>query len=103
MTETIRAAFKRFKLQGHLLAFLAMAMVIGIGPATRAWQEARSTQGLAESIPAAEFSRIVNEFSEPEGFFRSDNFVSNETSYLHVVDKLKRLGASGGAYLGVGP
>src|SRR5207248_101171 len=31
------------------------------------------------------------------------NFTSNETSYLHVTDKLRELGATGGAYLGVGP
>ncbi|MFN0087671.1 MAG: hypothetical protein ACKVX9_19935 [Blastocatellia bacterium] len=56
-----------------------------------------------ESLSAAEFSRLSREFSEDGGFFRSDNFVSNETSYLHIVDKLRNLGASGGAYLGVGP
>jgi len=56
-----------------------------------------------ESLPAAEFSRMVREFSEEGGYFRSDNFTSNETAYLTVVDTLRRLGASGGAYLGVGP
>jgi hypothetical protein len=56
-----------------------------------------------ESLPASEFSRIVREFSEDGGYFRSDNFTSNETAYLTVVDTLRRLGASGGAYLGVGP
>ena len=56
-----------------------------------------------ESLSAAEFSRLSREFSEEGGYFRSDNFTSNETSYLHVVDKLRQLGASGGAYIGVGP
>ncbi|MDX2030244.1 MAG: hypothetical protein SF339_06225 [Blastocatellia bacterium] len=56
-----------------------------------------------ESLSAAEFSRLSREFSEDGGHFRSDNFVSNETSYLHIVDKMRQLGASGGAYLGVGP
>jgi hypothetical protein len=56
-----------------------------------------------ESLPASEFSRLVREFSEEGGYFRSDNFTSNETAYLTVVDTLRRLGASGGAYLGVGP
>src|SRR5262249_59661107 len=32
-----------------------------------------------------------------------DNFTSNETAYLTVVDTMRRLGATGGAYLGVGP
>jgi len=54
-------------------------------------------------IPAAEFSRMIQEFSEAGGFFHSDNFTSNETSYLHIVGKLRELGISGGAYLGVGP
>ncbi len=56
-----------------------------------------------ESLTAAEFSRLSREMSEEGGFFRSDNFTSNETAYLTVVDKLKQLGATGGAYLGVGP
>ncbi len=56
-----------------------------------------------ESLSAAEFTRLVNEFSETGGYFRSDNFTSNETSYLHVVDKMRQIGATGGAYIGVGP
>src|SRR5262249_35513120 len=57
----------------------------------------------AERISAAEFSRLVRDLSEDGGYFRSDNFTSNETSYLHVVSKLKQLAPSGGAYVGVGP
>lgn len=57
----------------------------------------------AESLTSAEFSRLVQTFSEEGGFFLSDNFTSNEDSYLTVVDKMKELGATGGAYVGVGP
>src|SRR5262245_48348323 len=60
-------------------------------------------QNSLESVPTAEFARIVREFSEEGGYFMSDNFTSNETSYLHVVDKLRELGVKGGAYIGVGP
>lgn len=56
-----------------------------------------------QSVSAAEFSRLFRDLSEDGGYFRSDNFTSNETSYLHVVDKLRALGAAGGAYIGVGP
>src|SRR5215471_1767552 len=55
------------------------------------------------SLAAAEFSRIVQEFSEEGGYFWSENLISNETSYLHIVPRLRELGASGGAYIGVGP
>ncbi|MCI0349154.1 MAG: hypothetical protein L0Z53_06985 [Acidobacteriales bacterium] len=56
-----------------------------------------------ESLPAAEFARLIRELSEEGGHFPSDNFTSNESSYLTVVDKLRQLGATGGAYIGVGP
>ena len=56
-----------------------------------------------DSLSAAEFSRFSRELSEDGGYFRSDNFTSNETAYLTVVDKLRQMGATGGAYLGVGP
>jgi len=49
------------------------------------------------------FGRLVTRLSENGGFFDSDNLVSNETSYLHVIPALKTLKVQGGAYLGVGP
>jgi hypothetical protein len=49
------------------------------------------------------FADLVVGLSEPGGFFWSDNLVSNETSYLHVIGKLDELGVRGGAYIGVGP
>jgi hypothetical protein len=56
-----------------------------------------------DSLPAAEFSRLVHDLSEPGGYFFSDNFTSSEDSSLTILDKLKQLGATGGAYIGVGP
>jgi hypothetical protein len=56
-----------------------------------------------DSISAEEFSRIIEDFSEPGGYFFSDNFISNEEEYLKVVDSIKELKSSGGAYIGVGP
>lgn len=52
---------------------------------------------------STEFARLVARLSEPGGYFDSDNLVSNETSYLHVLPALRALEVSGGAYLGVGP
>ena len=64
-------------------------------------QQVQSTQ--SDGLSVSEWSRISRELSEDGGYFRSDNFTSNETPYLQIVDKLRELGASGGAYLGVGP
>jgi hypothetical protein len=49
------------------------------------------------------FAAAVQRLSEPGGFFDSDNLISNESSYLHVITRLRRLRVSGGAYIGVGP
>lgn len=53
--------------------------------------------------PALGFARLVDTLSEPGGYFDTDNLVSNESSYLHVMGGLNRLGVRGGVYLGVGP
>jgi hypothetical protein len=64
-------------------------------------------QAVASRIPAslsdADFWRLVTELSEPGGFFRSDNFVSNETSFQYVIPELQRTTRPGGVYLGVAP
>jgi len=60
-------------------------------------------QATRAATQATAFSRLVERLSEPGGYFDSDNLVSNETSYLHVVPALTSLGVHGGAYLGVGP
>ena len=59
----------------------------------------------AQTRQATEFSTLVERLSEPGGYFDSDNLISNETSYLHVMPALRRqqAGGKGTAYLGVGP
>ena len=52
--------------------------------------------------PATFASRIA-QLSERSGFFDTDNLISNERSYLHVVPALRDSGVTGGAYIGVGP
>ncbi|MEW6210935.1 MAG: hypothetical protein AB1631_21400 [Acidobacteriota bacterium] len=83
----------------RLTAFALTLMFIIASPTTT---DAR-LQKQPDKLSAAEFSRLIRELSEEGGYFRSDNFTSNETSYLHIVDKLRQLAATGGAYIGVGP
>jgi hypothetical protein len=60
-------------------------------------------QELPQQLSDEAFWRLVNEVSEPGGFFRSDNFVSNETMFQHVIRDLETNTKPGGVYLGVGP
>lgn len=54
-------------------------------------------------ISDSAFGALVKGLSEPDRYFDTDNLISNEASYLHVIDELEARGARGGAYLGVGP
>jgi hypothetical protein len=60
----------------------------------------------AQSVPArladSTFWRLMNEYSEPWGTFRSENFVSNETALQWIIPKLVRR-EPGGVYIGVAP
>src|SRR4029079_15262106 len=58
---------------------------------------------LPTQISDADFWRLVSDFSEPDGNFRSNNFISNEASIVNVIPPLKRLTKPGGVYIGVGP
>ncbi len=61
----------------------------------------------AQSIPTrlddSTFWRMMTDMSEPWGVFRSENFVSNETSYQWIVPELTQTVRPGGVYLGVAP
>jgi hypothetical protein len=57
---------------------------------------------IPERISDDDFWQMVSDFSEPNGSFHSDNFVSNEIMFQRVVPRLKEHRV-GGAYIGVGP
>ena len=46
---------------------------------------------------------MVRAMSEPGGYFRSENFVSNEMGLQHVIARLRVTSPPGGVYVGVGP
>jgi hypothetical protein len=58
---------------------------------------------LPERLKDDTFWRMVEDFSEPGGYFRSDNLISNEDAYQHVIPALNRRLTPGGVYIGVGP
>jgi hypothetical protein len=60
-------------------------------------------QSLPNRLSDEEFWRLVNDLSETGGYFRSDNFVSNETTFQYVIPELQKSHPTGGVYLGVGP
>ena len=81
------------------VALTTLSVALWIGP--------RVSVSSGEPIPAQisdrAFWKIVKTFSEPGGYFRSDNLISNESTFQHVIPDLKSRIPRGGAYIGVGP
>ncbi|HYR88845.1 MAG TPA: hypothetical protein VE422_32510 [Terriglobia bacterium] len=81
-----------------LALFVCVAAIIYVVPRTDVVIES-----LPERISDREFWKVISDFSETGGFFRSDNFVSNETTFQYVIPDLREKTKPGGVYLGVGP
>jgi hypothetical protein len=62
-----------------------------------------AAQDAAPALSDSAFAALVARVSEPGGYFDSDNLISNESSYLHVLGGMRRIGVNGGGYVGVGP
>lgn len=77
-------------------------LIVGTVAWAAAWPRI-AAQTVPTRLSDAEFWKLVTDFSESNGYFRSDNFVSNETTYQWVIPDLTRTTSRGGAYLGVGP
>lgn len=85
---------------------LLLSLLVLLAPACQGQPAAPMPPPPAPSAAAladTTFARLVTDLSEPGGYFDTDNLISNEASYLHVMGPLRERGLAGGAYLGVGP
>jgi hypothetical protein len=86
---------------------LVLIAVLALVPALRVLPPASSAQAPASRLPhrlsGPELLKLVTDLSEPDGFFRSDNLVSNELYMQRVIPELTRIVRPGRVYLGVGP
>jgi hypothetical protein len=65
--------------------------------------ETYSRYGTVAPATDSSFAGLIARLSEEGGFFDSDNLVSNEATYLHVMGAMRAMGVRRGAYIGVGP
>src|SRR2546430_17034809 len=86
-----------------LLAAAVLAAFISAPPFVPDGERVRAA---AESLPTKlsdqDFWRLVTDFSEPNGTFRSDNLLSNELWLQYVIPDLVRTVKPGRVYMGVG-
>ncbi|MCC7415933.1 MAG: hypothetical protein IT176_02245 [Acidobacteria bacterium] len=83
-----------------VLALTVLTAALLVGPRLAPWA------GLAPAaarIPDQTFWTLVTDFSEPSGYFRSDNLLSNETTFQLVIPELRKRTPADGVYIGVGP
>jgi len=73
------------------LACVAVAIFVCAGVA--------ADRGQAPSTFAGQIAAL----SERDGYFDTDNLISNESSYQQVLPELRKRRVQGGAYVGVGP
>ena len=76
------------------LVFLLLFAVVGCG-----CRSDQSQPFLADDA----FQELSLQLSEPEGYFDTDNLISNERPFQDVLPAITRLAPQGGAYIGVGP
>ena len=89
----------------RLRAARVVGLVLAVGlvaaaPATRAQSPSSS---IPTSLSDQEFWDLSAQLSEPNGYFRSDNLLSNEMGFQWVIPDLLTRTQPGGVYLGVGP
>src|SRR3989454_3500571 len=88
----------------HCLIFFAGCLILGVMSTVRFASPGRA---VAASLPVEltdqQFWRLSKDSSEEDGFFRSDNLLSNETSFQYVIPELLKTAKQGRVYLGVGP
>ena len=84
-----------------LLAGFALLPAIRYAPVAPAYEPPASR--LPKALTGQDFSKLSAELSEPDGYFRSDNLVSNEVFMQRVVPALMKIVKPGRLYLGVGP
>src|SRR3954464_3537504 len=58
---------------------------------------------IPDRLSDQEFWKLVTEMSEANGFFRSDNLLSNEVWLQYVIPDLLNVARTGRVYMGVGP
>ena len=92
-----------FRLHAYVITVAILLVSISFANAQYPAKTIKQKYTLPDSLTLLSFTKLINEISESQGVFHSDNFVSNESSYLHPISVLRHKETTGGVYLGVGP
>jgi hypothetical protein len=82
-------------------AFVVFCLV-GLGQLLPSGRAAGPAPAPAE-LSDRQFWSLSKDSSEEDGFFRSDNLLSNETTFQYIIPDLLKAAKAGRVYMGVGP
>jgi len=85
------------------LVAATLVFVASLGLVTKPAVVGAAADTLPDRLTDQEFWKIIEDFSEPNGYFRSDNLLSNEIWLQWVIPDLLTRTRQSGVYLGVGP
>lgn len=103
LTGAIQIQFGMRRRYGLLIVLVLLVMTSWSCQAQPASAPLVDALSPAEQLEAEVFGKLVARLSGQGGYFDTDNLISNESSYLHVIPRLNSLNLKGGAYIGVGP
>src|SRR5258705_13277627 len=73
-----------------LAALVACLTITSLAPRTFGGSGLHAAPGLPGKLSDREFRSLTDELSEPNGTFRSENFLSNERGYQLVMAEILR-------------
>jgi hypothetical protein len=85
------------------LLIVGLVLVAGIAAGLSHFVVRAAAETLPQRLSDQEFWRLTEAISEPNGFFQSDNLLSNEIWLQYVIPDLVKRTKPGGVYMGVGP
>src|SRR5437667_12912462 len=92
----------QFSVKPRHLIFIACLVVCSVS-AGRFVPAGRAAAPAPAELTDRQFWSLSKDSSEEDGFFRSDNLLSNETSFQYIIPELVKVTKPGRVYLGVGP
>ena len=87
----------------HSLLLVGVLLTLSVAGLTPQPDVRAGSASLPDRLNDRQFWALINELSEPDGSFRSDNLLSNEIYLQYVIPELISSAKPQRAYLGVGP
>src|SRR5215468_7051637 len=95
--------FPQFAVTRRHLLFAVACLILCLVHTDRLTPAARAAAPAPAELSDKQFWSLSHDSSEDDGFFRSDNLLSNETTFQYIIADVLKTAKPGRVYMGVGP